>query len=233
MRKRTLARECTLKILYQADVTRDALDEILPAFWAMHPAPDDVREFAERLVKGCRDHLSDIDQKIGQYTENWALKRMAVVDRNILRFSVYELLYMDEIPPKVTINEAVNIASLIQAEMRPIFAAVQAFVNAVAAGLAVARVAFSGAHPDHVRVALGDGHRTDRCHRLIVKNRLPVDATAGGFPQPARSRAHVNDVRVADHHIDSRHPAAHAGRSDGAGFHALELLHIEFLGVGG
>jgi len=110
MRKRTLARECTLKILYQADVTRDALDEVLPAFWAMHPVPDDVREFAERLVKGCRDHLADIDQKIVQYTENWELKRMAVVDRNILRFSVYELLYMDEIPPKVTINEAVNIA---------------------------------------------------------------------------------------------------------------------------
>ena len=56
------------------------------------------------------EHLDEIDEKIAKYTENWQLSRMAVVDRNILRFSVYELLFMDDIPPKVTINEAVNVA---------------------------------------------------------------------------------------------------------------------------
>lgn len=110
MRKRTQARECALKILYQMDMVEQPLDEIVSSFWEFNPVPDEVREFAEKLVLGTAEHLKDIDQKIVQYTENWQLNRMAVVDRNILRFSVYELLYVNEIPPKVTINEAVNIA---------------------------------------------------------------------------------------------------------------------------
>ena len=92
------------------DMVGQGLDEIVPSFWEFNPAPDDVREFAEKLVFGTFEHIKDIDQKIVQYTENWQLNRMAVVDRNILRFAVYELIYLNEIPPKVTINEAVNIA---------------------------------------------------------------------------------------------------------------------------
>ncbi|MBI4372524.1 MAG: transcription antitermination factor NusB [Candidatus Omnitrophica bacterium] len=111
MRKRTQARECALKILYQLDMVVDQpLDEVLASYWEFNPNSDDVREFAQQLVRGTREHLDEIDQKIIQYTENWQLNRMAVVDRNILRFAVYELLFMDEIPPKVTINEAVNVA---------------------------------------------------------------------------------------------------------------------------
>ena len=110
MRKRTQARECALQILYQMDITESTPDQVFPSFWEFHPVADDVREFAEILVRGTHEHLRDIDQKIIQYTENWQLNRMAVVDRNILRFGAYELLYMDEIPPKVTINEAVNVA---------------------------------------------------------------------------------------------------------------------------
>lgn len=110
MRKRTQARECALKILYQMEMAECSLDQIFPSFWDFHPTPEDIREFAEQLVRGTYQHLSEIDQKIVQYTENWQLSRMAAVDRNILRFAVYELLFIDEIPPKVTINEAVNIA---------------------------------------------------------------------------------------------------------------------------
>ena len=110
MRKRTQARECALKILYQLDMAGEPLDEALPAFWEHYPAPPEVREFAEALVRGTRERLSEIDQKLSQYAENWQLNRMAAVDRNILRFAAYELLYLDDIPPKVTINEAVNIA---------------------------------------------------------------------------------------------------------------------------
>ena len=110
MRKRTQARECALKILYQLDMAGEPLDEVLSAFWEYYPAPPEVREFAEVLVRGTRERLSEIDQKLSQYAENWQLNRMAAVDRNILRFAAYELLYLDEIPPKVTINEAVNVA---------------------------------------------------------------------------------------------------------------------------
>jgi transcription antitermination factor NusB len=110
MRKRTQARECALKILYQLDMADQPLEEVFPLFWEHYPAPPEVREFAEVLVRGTRQHLLQIDQKLSQYTENWQLNRMAAVDRNILRFAAYELLYVEEIPPKVTINEAVNIA---------------------------------------------------------------------------------------------------------------------------
>lgn len=110
MRKRTQARECALKILYQADMVEQPLDQILNSFWEFHQTSQEVQDFTELLVKGTCEHIKDIDQKIIQYTENWQLSRMAVVDRNILRFAVFELLYVDEIPPKVTINEAVNIA---------------------------------------------------------------------------------------------------------------------------
>ncbi len=110
MRKRTQARECALQILYQLDVTKLPLDQVLASYWELHPAPDEVLQFAERLVRGTHQHMERIDQVIERYAENWQLHRMAVVDRNILRFSVYELLFLDEIPPKVTINEAVNVA---------------------------------------------------------------------------------------------------------------------------
>lgn len=110
MRKRTQARECALQILYQLDVIKLPVDQVLAAYWELHPAPEEVVAFAERLVCGTHDEITRIDQIIERYAENWQLHRMAVVDRNILRFAVFELLFMDEIPPKVTINEAVNIA---------------------------------------------------------------------------------------------------------------------------
>ncbi len=110
MRKRTLAREYVLKILYQFEMSQAPLEEVLTQFWSWNQAHPEVREFTERIVRGTSEHLTEIDQKIVQYTENWQLHRMAVLDRNILRYSVYELLFVDEIPPKVTINEAVDIA---------------------------------------------------------------------------------------------------------------------------
>ena len=62
------------------------------------------------MISGVEAHLEAIDAKISQYATNWQLKRMAVIDRNILRLGTYELLYADDIPPKVTINEAVELA---------------------------------------------------------------------------------------------------------------------------
>ena len=110
MRKRTQARECVLKILYQIDVSGCPLDDALASVWDLCSVTEEVKAFAERVACGTYEHLEEIDRKIASYSENWQVSRMAVVDRNILRFSVYELLFMDDIPPKVTINEAVNIA---------------------------------------------------------------------------------------------------------------------------
>ena len=110
MRKRTQARELTLQILYHHDLNPESAENLLEPFWEVNPVLPEVREYAERLVKGTLLHLSEIDALLSKYAEHWELHRMAAVDRNILRFSTYELLYLEEIPPKVVINEAVNIA---------------------------------------------------------------------------------------------------------------------------
>jgi transcription antitermination factor NusB len=110
MRKRTQAREFALQILYQFDVTKNPLSEVIAAFWKDNEADAEIRTFTERLVKGTIERLVSIDEMIKKYAENWDLGRMAVVDRNILRFATFELMHMPDIPPKVTINEAVNLA---------------------------------------------------------------------------------------------------------------------------
>ena len=77
----------------------------------MDEAPDaQVKEFTGELVKGTVEHFKAIDEKIADYATNWQIKRMAVIDRNILRLSCYELLFREDIPPKVSINEAVDLA---------------------------------------------------------------------------------------------------------------------------
>jgi len=110
MRKRTRAREYALQLLYQVDVAERSPSEMYVEFWKAFPCENPVREFAERLVTGTLEKLPEIDKLLARYTENWNLERMAVVDRNILRFATYELRFMDDSPPKVSINEAVNLA---------------------------------------------------------------------------------------------------------------------------
>lgn len=114
MRKRTRAREFALQILYQADIRHAELDDVLQSFWEEKKEKDEkepeIREYTETLARGVLEKLESIDKTIERYAENWELKRMAYVDRNILRLASYELLHLDEIPVKVAINEAVELA---------------------------------------------------------------------------------------------------------------------------
>jgi transcription antitermination factor NusB len=112
MRKRTQSREFALQILYQMDITGDLPEAVLVNFWSVQEQvpEDEVKNFATELVKGVAGNLETLDTKISEYATNWQLKRMAVVDRNILRLSCYELLFREDIPPKVSINEAVELA---------------------------------------------------------------------------------------------------------------------------
>ena len=107
---RRIARECALQMLYEMDVGKHAPREILNTFWDMNQQPDKVRQFANELFQGSIAQLREIDHIIQQHTKNWRLSRMAAVDRNILRLAVYELLWTDDVPPKVAINEAIEIA---------------------------------------------------------------------------------------------------------------------------
>ncbi len=111
MGKRRKARELALQLLYQLDLQgeRDP-DSHLPEFWSRHPVDAEVRSFTETLVRGTKLHQPKIDELIGQYADHWDLGRMAVVDRNILRAGIFELLWMADVPPKVAINEALEVA---------------------------------------------------------------------------------------------------------------------------
>ena len=113
MRKRSLSREFALQVLYQMDITGDACAMALEKFWLMNlkkPIEAEVKKFTEELVVGVSENLKEIDEKISSYATNWELDRMAVVDRNIMRLASFELLKRQDIPPKVSINEAVELA---------------------------------------------------------------------------------------------------------------------------
>lgn len=111
MRKRSQARECALKILYQIEMTHSDAGKSLELFWEQETEHDqEVRQFASDMVRGICSNLSAIDEKVSSYATNWQLNRMAVIDRNVLRMGLFELKYTQGIPPKVAINEAVELA---------------------------------------------------------------------------------------------------------------------------
>ena len=111
MRKRTKAREYALKVLYQIEMTKDGYKEALESFWGREPEREEsIREFASQLVKGVAENIKEIDETITKYTTNWQIGRMAVIDRNILRMATFEIQHLDDIPPKVSVNEAVDMA---------------------------------------------------------------------------------------------------------------------------
>lgn len=111
MRKRTKARECALKILYAVDIIKGEPEKCIQNFWqSSEELPQETKDFANALVMGVYSNREEIDRLISKYTTNWQLDRMAVIDRNVLRFATYELLFASDIPPKVAMNEAIDIA---------------------------------------------------------------------------------------------------------------------------
>ncbi len=121
MRKRTHSREIVLQVLYQLEVRgNEVLDEI-DTFCREQGKEAAISDFATILAKGCIQKMKVIDQKIVQLSEHWDMHRMPVVDRNVLRLACYELFYMDDIPPKVSINEAIDLAKKYSTEKSGLF----------------------------------------------------------------------------------------------------------------
>jgi transcription antitermination protein NusB len=134
---RRKAREIALQVLYELDVLKIDTQEAVDLFWdhftaaeeALEPfwdyfrkpkdakkhvskvfgAPQDARPFSTLLIEGTWRHRRQIDKQISDCSEHWSISRMSKVDRSILRMAVYELLYCDDIPPKVTLNEAIDL----------------------------------------------------------------------------------------------------------------------------
>ena len=141
MRNRRLARERALQFLFQHDINPpEAVEEDLERFWESQtsaaiaedhqpatwgkqieptpPTPEDseVRKFGDPLIRGVLEKLSELDSVIEEQTRNWNFDRIAKVDRNILRLAIYEMLHRDDIPPVVSINEAIDIAKKFSTE---------------------------------------------------------------------------------------------------------------------
>jgi len=107
---RRRARELAVQFLYSFQVNPGELEERLADFWKRRKVDRKVKEFADSLVRGTLAQKERIDGMISNQVINWDISRIALVDRNILRLAVYELAFRDDIPPIVSINEAVDIA---------------------------------------------------------------------------------------------------------------------------
>jgi N utilization substance protein B len=110
MGARRKARELALQMLYQHDLSGNTPEMIVTTFEDLQKSKPNTREFATRIFQGTVDNLSKIDDMIAQQADNWRLSRMAVVDRNIIRMSIYEFLHEEDTPKLVIIDEAIEIA---------------------------------------------------------------------------------------------------------------------------
>jgi len=132
---RRLGREIALQMLYASDM--NPLDEYpsIPRVKEEAEVPFESLDFAEELVRGVRDNRKRIDGIISEKSKNWSLERMSRVDLCILRMAIFELLYRDDIPKNVTINEAIEVAKKFGAKDSPSF--INGILDEVSTGQAV------------------------------------------------------------------------------------------------
>jgi len=109
VKKRSRGRELALQFLYQRDLRGPELEGEVESFIKSEEPDGEARKFALKLVAGTIEHLEPLNEKIQSVAQNWDIARMAVIDRNVLRLATFELLFCNDIPPKVAINEAIEL----------------------------------------------------------------------------------------------------------------------------
>lgn len=122
--RRRRSREIALQVLYAMEMSDTPPQEAMELFYGLFDSeedlpfdiPMDVRPFAEKLIMGVELHQNEIDRLITASSQHWRLYRMPVVDRNILRIALFEMLHCPDIPPKVSINEAVELGKIFGSE---------------------------------------------------------------------------------------------------------------------
>ena len=110
MKNRRKAREVALQALYKFDVTKENFKDCLNDVLRFKNFNDEVVKYSNRIINEVSQNIDEIDETIKRYSKKWKFERIALIDRNILRIAISEMLYMDDIPFKVSINEAVEIA---------------------------------------------------------------------------------------------------------------------------
>ena len=107
---RTAGRDLALKVLYQMDIVGDRSADNLRSLLASMPADPRAREFAARLVAGVSGDLQPLDELLEQVITNWSIRRLSRIDHNILRLAAWELLHLEDVPARVTMDEAIELA---------------------------------------------------------------------------------------------------------------------------
>ncbi|MFA6281783.1 MAG: transcription antitermination factor NusB [Candidatus Omnitrophota bacterium] len=110
MRLRSKAREVVVHLLYQIEMSKADYKEAFKNYLESYPQKQEVIDFSMMLIDGVMMNMPALDSLIKKYVKNWEIERMAVIDRNVLRMAAYEIIFLDEIPPKVSINEAIELA---------------------------------------------------------------------------------------------------------------------------
>lgn len=149
---RRLARETALQVLFQLDMTKDKNDvPLIVESWGREFAvPQNSIPFAKELVIGTLEHLADIDEKLAPLSDGWPLERMGNVDRNLLRLAAFEIFYRPDIPGRVSLNEAIELAKRFGGEESA------KFINGILDRLMV------GARKAEPRPELGSGDLPDQ-----------------------------------------------------------------------
>jgi N utilization substance protein B len=110
MATRRQIREWAVQMLFQLDMNPGLAPAAFESFWEEREADGAARALAEELVGGVRKNLALLDGKLAQYAEHWDVGRMGGIERNVMRLALYEMLFREDIPPVVSINEAVDLA---------------------------------------------------------------------------------------------------------------------------
>lgn len=142
MGRRRKAREFCLQILFQLEFCADSLSLVLEEFWSEREVPNEIKEYTEWLVKGVVAQEKIIDELIQSVSRNWKLERMSVVDRNILRLAVFELMEESHLQPAIIINEAIEIAKKFSTEKAAVF--INGLLDAVRKKLELDKTASQG-----------------------------------------------------------------------------------------
>lgn len=116
MGKRRKARESTLQILFQLEFDDSEPEDVFGSFWKERKASKEIKDYSQWLVEGISSHRERIDNLIQSVSANWRIARMAIVDRNVLRIAVFELLYEEGMAPAIIINEAIEITKKYSSE---------------------------------------------------------------------------------------------------------------------
>jgi N utilization substance protein B len=121
MKVRRRARAAVLQTLYELDFTDHDARTAIDARFEERPLPESAQDFARSLVLGVQTYRIYLDSVVGELAPEWPIEQIAAVDRNVLRIAIYELLFEPDIPPKVAINEAVELAKMFGGESSPRF----------------------------------------------------------------------------------------------------------------